>query len=89
MQFRRTAIGYCPIADRRVHCLYRCGLAPPAASQLVTRSGAARGRGEASPPMGGRPKIMQYVCAFFILPSVLCLQCFDAVGWAAGRVSGL
>jgi len=23
------------------------------------------------------------------LPSVLCLQCFDAVGWAAGRASGL
>ena len=23
------------------------------------------------------------------VPSVLCLQCFDAVGWAAGRASGL
>ena len=23
------------------------------------------------------------------LLSVLCLQCFDAVGWAAGRASGL
>jgi len=23
------------------------------------------------------------------MPSVLCLQCFDAVGWAAGRASGL
>jgi len=22
-------------------------------------------------------------------PSVLCLQCFDAVGWATGRASGL
>ena len=24
-----------------------------------------------------------------VVPSVLCLQCFDAVGWAAGRPSGL
>jgi len=23
------------------------------------------------------------------MPSVLCHQCFDTVGWAAGRVSGL
>ena len=23
------------------------------------------------------------------MPSVLCFQCFDAVGWAAGRASGL
>jgi len=27
---------------------------------------------------------------FMLMPSVLCcLQCFDAVGWAAGRASGL
>ena len=25
----------------------------------------------------------------WIVASVLCLQCFDAVGWAAGRASGL
>ena len=25
----------------------------------------------------------------FICSVVLCLQCFDAVGWAAGRASGL
>jgi len=24
-----------------------------------------------------------------VLHSILCLQCFDAVGWAAGRASGL
>jgi len=23
------------------------------------------------------------------MPSVLCIQCFDAVGWAAGRASSL
>jgi len=33
-----------------------------------------------------RRKIVN-VCFFFI--SVVCLQCFDAVGWAAGRASGL
>jgi len=27
--------------------------------------------------------------ARYIKPSVLCLQSFDAVGWAAGRASGL
>ena len=26
---------------------------------------------------------------FEILSQKLCLQCFDAVGWAAGRASGL
>ena len=26
---------------------------------------------------------------YFTVPSVLCLQCFDTVGWAAGRASGL
>jgi len=32
------------------------------------------------------------VCDFVVLDlvsSVLCLQCFDTVGWAAGRASGL
>ena len=26
---------------------------------------------------------------FFVLLLIVCLQCFDAVGWAAGRASGL
>ena len=26
---------------------------------------------------------------FFSCKSIFCLQCFDAVGWAAGRASGL
>ena len=36
---------------------------------------------------GERQMVWQKVveCAF----SALCLQCFDAVGWAAGRASGL
>ena len=29
------------------------------------------------------------VCKSELLSSDLCLQCFDAVGWAAGRASGL
>ena len=29
------------------------------------------------------------VYAFSAMPSVLCLQCFDTVGWATGRASGL
>ena len=29
------------------------------------------------------------VCVSAFVPSVLCLQCFDAVGWAAGQASGL
>ena len=31
---------------------------------------------------------MNYFC-FHLLSSHFCLQCFDAVGWAAGRASGL
>jgi len=26
---------------------------------------------------------------YSVLSTLLCLQCFDAVGWAAGRASGL
>jgi len=26
---------------------------------------------------------------FAIIYTIICLQCFDAVGWAAGRASGL
>ena len=33
---------------------------------------------------GGSDKFYLYRCS-----SLLCLQCFDAVGWAAGRASGL
>ena len=29
------------------------------------------------------------VCDFCFIIDALCLQCFDAVGWAAGRASGL
>jgi len=32
------------------------------------------------------PPIFQFITTMFLL---LCLQCFDAVGWAAGRASGL
>ena len=34
----------------------------------------------------------EYAACCFVISSVsfiLCLQCFDAVGWAAGRASGL
>ena len=32
--------------------------------------------------------ILLLICSFVVyLPSHLCLQCFDAVGWAAGRAS--
>ena len=34
---------------------------------LSYRSGAARGKGGKLPPIGGRPKIMQYVCAFIVM----------------------
>ena len=34
--------------------------------------------------------VIHYVCVCgFIAFSVNCLQCFDAVGWAAGMTSGL
>jgi len=34
--------------------------------------------------------VAQYQCIFLhCIESHLCLQCFDAVGWAAGRASGL
>jgi len=38
-----------------------------------------------------RPKYcMRNMCFFvFLVVFSLCLQCFDAVGWAAGRASGL
>ena len=29
------------------------------------------------------------VWAFLLLFGVVCLQCFDTVGWVAGRASGL
>ena len=31
----------------------------------------------------------EYAFAYFHIYLVLCLQCFDAVGWAAGRASSL
>ena len=36
----------------------------------------------------GTTAVIFLVCTVY-LPSVLCLQCFDTVGWAAGRASGL
>jgi len=29
------------------------------------------------------------ICSLFLLTVIICVQCFDAVGWAAGRASGL
>ena len=35
-------------------------------------------------------KVRTHISLFFALVLlILCLQCFDAVGWAAGRASGL
>jgi len=31
----------------------------------------------------------EYVISLYFSYCILCLQCFDAVGWAAGRASGL
>ena len=38
-----------------------------------------------------RPGSSKYITAGFmdVIAACLCLQCFDAVGWAAGRASGL
>ena len=34
--------------------------------------------------------LFDFDCCYVAMPSVLlCLQCFDAVGWVAGRASGL
>ena len=33
--------------------------------------------------------VIIFVVILVLMPSVLCLQCFDAVGWVAGRASGL
>jgi len=35
----------------------------------------------------GRPPLA--TAGFLVLVLAICLQCFDAVGWAAGRASGL
>ena len=45
----------------------------------------------ASGSPGKRAVKRAYVCMFVFMYafSALCLQCFDAVGWAAGRASGL
>ena len=38
----------------------------------------------------GVAKGLKVPCLFMITElSIRCLQCFDAVGWAAGRASGL
>jgi len=38
----------------------------------------------------GRPPIQRAFCFFGLdLSGARCLQCFDAVGWAAGRASGV
>ena len=56
--------------------------APAAAGQdlqaVTSRAGRPRYHGKELLVCPG------FVCFFF-----LCLQCFDAVGWAAGRASGL
>ena len=56
-----------------------------AAAAAAAYSGAARGRGEASPPWVD----VQKLCNMCVLSFSFCLQCFDAVGLAAGRASGL
>jgi len=33
--------------------------------------------------------VIIFVVILVLMPSVLCLQCFDAVGWVAGRAFGL
>jgi len=33
--------------------------------------------------------LLAFILIIISIPSPLCLQCFDAVGWAAGRASGL
>ena len=37
----------------------------------------------------GIPRLLRLGCFYFFSFSLLCLQCFDAVGWVAGRASGL
>jgi len=36
-----------------------------------------------------KERIIYFASADAEVPCVLCLQCFDAVGWVAGRASGL
>ena len=48
--------------------------------------------GEGREGQGGvmaNPGCCCYCCFFFFVFVRFCLQCFDAVGWAAGRASGL
>ena len=34
-------------------------------------------------------KTLPFLLFFIVFTVIVCLQCFDAVGWAAGRASGL
>jgi len=34
-------------------------------------------------------KVPAFSALIFAFSALICLQCFDAVGWAAGRASGL
>jgi len=62
--------------------LLRCGLLGSARRFCAHRGREGRGHTVAAARL-------QLVCYCLLLSGVLSLQCFDTVGWATGRISGL